>query len=82
MKHFLIILFIAISTSIFAQADKKDTVKLLQDEIDLLTAQNNRLRQTNIILNEKLHWFFEQNLRLVKDSAILTERIIAIKDEK
>jgi FtsZ-binding cell division protein ZapB len=70
------------STSIFAQADKKDTIKLLQDEIDLLTAQNNRLRETNVILNEKLHWFFEQNLRLVKDSTILTERIIAIKNEK
>ena len=70
------------STSIFAQTDKKDTIKLLQDEIDLLTAQNNRLRQTNIILNEKLHWFFEQNLRLTKDSALLTQKIIAIKDEK
>ena len=64
--------------SIFSQSEKKDTISLLRDEIEILTAQNNRLRQTNEILNKKLHEYFLHNLELVKDSAVLNERIVLV----
>jgi hypothetical protein len=69
MKILVTIILLFFSFSAFSQ--KKDSL-----EIKIIIAQNIRLRQTNEILNQKLHEYFLRNLELTKDSAINSERII------
>ena len=68
MKLIIIGILLFISFSAFSQ--KKDSL-----EVKIIIAQNIQLRQTNEILNQKIHEFFLRNLELTKDSAEYSNRI-------
>ena len=70
MKTYFFIFFLFFSISILAQTP----------EADLLVRQNNRLRDNNIVLNDRVLTLMKENLSLKRDSALFQIRIKNLLD--